>query len=276
MIFFFYFHSKVLDSRDSSYCWWEYDTYQNPHDYRIFCSLSLVNKRLNEICNQIDLPKIVYLTLQQSWNEQHQLNRYEVTPNYYFLQLEREEMLSSVFKLLLPPEEPTRSLIFWRNACRESFELFSFDQFFMWMQLFKYLPETEHANLVPPSIVFDIWFLFMKLPAYSIFSNQFCARLITLQDCKSLESIDLSQSYRYEDEQERAIRDYYRSDEYQFRKKTFDHVVRIHGFYDLATWSPDYIDPIIDSCFGGKTLIKMADGSKKEIRFIKIGIFHYL
>lgn len=186
-------------------------------------------------------------------------------------------MISSFIDLLLPPDEITRSTIFWRSALRESLELFHLEQFFMWMQLFKYLPETEYEYLVPPTIVFDIWYLFMKFPLeYSTFSRRFCGRYISLSDCKSLGSIDLTQAYRYWGSKQRYRYEFENGNEYEIRHKTMCHVARIHGIYDLSLWNPDYVDPEIDSCFGGKSLIKMADGSKKVIRFIKIGIFPLL
>eukprot|EP01126_Amoeba_proteus_P005456 TRINITY_DN11836_c0_g1_i4.p1 TRINITY_DN11836_c0_g1~~TRINITY_DN11836_c0_g1_i4.p1 ORF type:complete len:689 (+),score=66.31 TRINITY_DN11836_c0_g1_i4:58-2124(+) len=150
-------------------------------------------------------------------------------------------------------------------------ELFFLEQFFVWIQLNKYVIYEERQWLVPPIDVIHIWSLCSRIPAFRRFSNYFCGYLVDIEQCHVIHRIDVQQGYRELSEKVKRRRNYIMPErEYSLRDFTWRQVALLFGRCDAYTWHPEASDL---SCFGGRTKIKMGDGSKKEIRFIKPGEF---
>jgi hypothetical protein len=232
-----------------------------------------------------------------------------LTPSYYLMQLEREEMmhaflgslmtgqspflpfsanefnatsssnvpsdLPTAFTFSASPDDPRSSTWFWRQALVSTCEVFYLEQFLMWLQLFKYVPVEDQQSLAPPAVVWQIWTLFALSPAsafaYQSFCMRYLGRVLSISDCATLDEINMSQDYR----------------SYSWKSR-MRHTTSIFAFpreYDLRLFTylrllnlNGYADAFTwnpeacdPSCFGGRARVLLANGRLCELRRVRIG-----
>lgn len=182
------------------------------------------------------------------------------------------------------------NLFGWISALLTNAEYFYLKQFFMWIQLFKYLAFSDIStiarthfkpfptweiislntnSLTPPTDVWDIWYMYSSTFSYMQFCDKFLGNFLDISKCTAIQHVDMYQKYRDLSWKQR-LRFNFSKLEKELREFTICCILWMHKECDYYTWDLEACDM---SCWGGKSLIKMADGTKKEVRSLHEGDF---